>query len=142
MDSKFPLWCMRVSRLLELYDGIEGAILEPHHILKARKDVVRIQRGKNAKIIFISHEWYDYNHPDPSGFQLKHLCAVSCLLSSSVCTHSYHYNFFPDTETIRKRRGGQRNHRLAYAHLGYRIHHDKCRGYETYGRFKRVLCLA
>ena len=49
MDSKFPLWCMRVSRLLELYDGVEGAILEPHHILKARKDVVRIQRGKNAE---------------------------------------------------------------------------------------------
>ena len=134
MDSKFPLWCMRVSRLLELYDGIEGAILEPHHILKARKDVVRIQRGKNAKIIFISHEWYDYNHPDPNGFQLKHLCAVRCSFHfCHVCTHSYYVRFISDTETTRKRLGGERNHRLAYARLGYTNHHDKCRGLETYG---------
>ena len=95
MDSKFPLWCMRVSRLLELYDGVEGAILEPHHILKTRKDVVRIQRGKNAKIIFISHEWYDYNHPDPSGFQLKHLCAVSFHYyhSQYVLTLTHYFKF-------------------------------------------------
>jgi hypothetical protein len=74
--EKFPLWVMKVSRLLELYDGKAGAVLEPHLVLKARKDIVRIPRGTEAKIVFVSHEWYDYNHPDPTGLQLKHLCAV------------------------------------------------------------------
>ena len=119
MDSKFPLWCMRVSRLLELYDCKEGAVLEPHHVLKARKDVVRIQRRKNAKIIFVSHEWCDYNHPDPTGTQLKHLCAVRhhSMYTKSYTTYTHQCTKYVDTETTRTRRGGKRDHRLAYAHL-------------------------
>ena len=71
---KIPFWVISVSRFLKLYES--GARrLERHAILKERGDLVNLQMTKShGPVIFVSHEWGSYRHPDPNGCLVHVLC--------------------------------------------------------------------
>eukprot|EP00939_MAST-03C_sp_MAST-3C-sp1_P003435 g3435.t1 len=97
-DRKFPLWIMSVKRLLELYHR-KNKILECHQVLRDQGDVIRYQSlSSDSPIIFVSHEWVDYAHPDPTGYQLDVLCEILYKLKTNKifmthCDTKDYFNF-------------------------------------------------
>jgi len=81
-DVMYPMYVLRVSRLIEMYERGEGdehspPIMEVHQSL-LQKDLLvkRRELPASAKVIFVSHEWLGWDHPDPSGVQLRTLVKV------------------------------------------------------------------
>ena len=72
------MWLISMSTLLKLY-GKDGKreLMEPHQHLLQRGDLIRwVNVPSDAEIVFVSHEWLSYAHPDPEGKKLKTLCRV------------------------------------------------------------------
>eukprot|EP00938_MAST-03A_sp_MAST-3A-sp1_P000415 g415.t1 len=72
------MWLMSMSTLLRLY-GKAGKreVMEPHQQLMQRGDLIRwINVPSDAEIVFVSHEWLSFAHPDPDGTKLRVLCRV------------------------------------------------------------------
>ena len=59
VEMRYPMYVMHVSEFLRLGE------LEPHQALRdAGKLCTWAPRMKH--VIFLSHQWTSYNHPDPS----------------------------------------------------------------------------
>jgi len=55
----------------------KGRVMEVHQELKTRGFLTRWQDApSDSEIIFVSHEWLSWAHPDPKGEQLRVLCRV------------------------------------------------------------------
>jgi len=73
-DAKFPMYLISLDQLQRLYGGTEPRYdrIEAHQELLRRGELVRwVDLPIDAHIIFFSHEWIGWNHPDPHGVQLK-----------------------------------------------------------------------
>jgi len=73
-DMKFPMYLVPLNQLHRLYGGKDPRHerIEAHQELKRRGELVRWEDLPfDANIIFLSHEWVGWNHPDPHGIQLK-----------------------------------------------------------------------
>jgi len=73
-DVKFPMYLVPLDQLHRLYGGKEPRYyrIEAHQELKRRGELVRWEDLPfDANIIFLSHEWVGWSHPDPHGIQLK-----------------------------------------------------------------------
>jgi len=75
-EVKFPMWVMHVKKLLELYEDGDS-VLDVHQVLQ-KKGVLVDQSTLSASstVIFVSHEWLGWLHPDPKGVQLRVLVKV------------------------------------------------------------------
>ena len=84
-DMKFPMYLVPLDQLQRLYGGKEPRYdrIEAHQELLRRGELVRwIDLPIDAHIIFFSHEWVGWNHPDPHGVQLKTFLRVMKRLRS------------------------------------------------------------
>ena len=72
------MWLISLENVLMLYgkDG-RGRVMEVHQELK-RQEFLTPWRDvpSDAEIVFVSHEWLSWAHPDPNGEQLRVLCRV------------------------------------------------------------------
>jgi hypothetical protein len=85
IDMKFPMYLVPLDQLHQLYGGAEPRHerIEAHQNLKQRGELVRWEDLPiDAHIIFLSHEWVGWNHPDPHGIQLKTFLKVMKRLRS------------------------------------------------------------
>ena len=84
-DMKFPMYLVPLDQLQRLYGGAEPRYdrIEAHQKLLKRGELVRwIDLPIDGHIIFFSHEWVGWNHPDPHGVQLKTFLRVMQRLRS------------------------------------------------------------
>ena len=84
-DMKFPMYLMPLDQLQRLYGGKESRYdrIEAHQELLRRGELGRsIDPPIDAHIIFFSHEWVGWSHPDPHGVQLKTFLRVMQRLRS------------------------------------------------------------
>jgi len=84
-DMKFPMYLVPLDQLHRLYGGKDPRHerIEAHQKLKQRGELVRWEDLRfDANIIFLSHEWVGWNHPDPHGIQLKTFLRVMKRLQS------------------------------------------------------------
>ena len=68
------MYLVSLDQLQAMYGGKEARHhrIEAHQHLKERGELVRWENLPiDAHIIFVSHEWVGWNHPDPHGIQLK-----------------------------------------------------------------------
>ena len=82
---KFPMYLVPLDQLHRLYGGKNPRHerIEAHQELKRRGEIVRWEDLPfDANIIFLSHEWVGWNHPDPHGIQLKTFLKVMRRLRS------------------------------------------------------------
>ena len=71
VEAQYPMFLLPVAGLLGL------AKLESHQALLRRGELVRYDPGRHAgRIIFVSHTWAGYAHPDPENEQLHCLKRV------------------------------------------------------------------
>ena len=86
-DMKFPMYLVPLAQLERLYGGKEPRYdrIEAHQELLRREELVRwIDLPIDSTIIFLSHEWIGWSHPDPHGVQLKTFLRVMKRLRSGV----------------------------------------------------------
>merc|ERR1711871_135048 len=72
------MWLISLENLLTLY-GKKGyrRVMDVHQFLKRRHLITPWHSvTSDAEIIFVSHEWLSWAHPDPDGDQLRVLCRV------------------------------------------------------------------
>ena len=84
-DLMFPMYLISLDQLEKIYGGTEPRQerIEAHQELKRRGEIVRWNDLPfDAHIIFFSHEWVGWNHPDPHGIQLKTFLKVMKRLRS------------------------------------------------------------
>ena len=84
-NMKFPMYLVPLDQLHRLYGGKDPRHerIEAHQKLKQRGELVRWEDLPfDANIIFLSHEWVGWNHPDPHGIQLKTFLNVMKRLQS------------------------------------------------------------
>ena len=87
MKGTYPLYAMAVPTLLSLDRWI------PHQDLRDAGKVVEMTADllKEKDVIFISHQWIAFNHPDPGGEQLRALqSTINNLMSGK---HTVESNF-------------------------------------------------
>jgi predicted SAM-dependent methyltransferase len=68
--KKYPFWVIPVTELLKL------EAWQPHQDLLEAGVLKEITDDNDVEVIFISHQWTAFNHPDPSNEQLEHLQRV------------------------------------------------------------------
>ena len=68
--SKYPMYVLPVPALLELDSWL------PHQELLEKGKLVEVTSSVDLEIVFVSHQWTSFAHPDPSGEQLARLQAV------------------------------------------------------------------
>ena len=87
-DLKFPMYLIPLDQMQIMYGGKEARHhrIEAHQDLKQRGELVRWEDLPfDAHIIFVSHEWVGWSHPDPHGIQLKtFLKVMQCLCSGEI----------------------------------------------------------
>ena len=64
-SEEYPFYGISVPDFLALTDWL------PHEVLKASGKVK--QMGEADEVIFVSHQWTSFSHPDPAGNQLRAL---------------------------------------------------------------------
>ena len=58
-------------------EGSHGHVMEVHQELKREEFLTPwCDAPSDAEIVFVSHEWLSWAHPDPDGEQLRVLCSV------------------------------------------------------------------
>jgi len=126
-DIKFPMYLIPLDQLDRLYGGKEPrhGRIEAHQELKRRGELVRWEDLPiDAHIIFLSHEWVGWNHPDPHGIQLKTFLRVIERLRSGDISYiemnwfhrlMYEFCFFSLFTHIHTRAHSQ-IHTRTYAH--------------------------
>jgi ankyrin repeat protein len=72
------MWLISLETMLMLYgQGSKGRVMEVHQKLRKRDFLLNwTDVPSDAEIIFVSHEWLSWAHPDPEGEQLRVLCRV------------------------------------------------------------------
>jgi ankyrin repeat protein len=75
---RYDMWLISLETMLMLYGSEgKGRVMEVHQKLKTRSFLTRWQDvPSDSEIIFVSHEWLSWAHPDPEGTQLRVLCRV------------------------------------------------------------------
>ena len=68
--ARYPMYVIPVKALLEL------DAWEPHQALLAQGMLVEVTSEVDLEIVFVSHQWTSFDHPDPKGEQLARLQAV------------------------------------------------------------------
>jgi len=84
------MYLVPLDQLHRLYGGNEprNDRIEAHQELKRRRELVRWENLPfDAHIIFVSHEWVGWSHPDPHGIQLKTFLKVMQRLRSGEIAH-------------------------------------------------------
>jgi ankyrin repeat protein len=84
-EMKFPMYLIPLDQLQRMYGGKDARYgrIEAHQELKRRGELVRWEDLPfDAHIIFLSHEWVGWSHPDPHGIQLKTFLKVMKRLCS------------------------------------------------------------
>ena len=84
-NMKYPMYLIPLYQLHRLYGGKDSRHerIEAHQKLKRRRELVSWEDLPiDAHIIFLSHEWVGWNHPDPHGIQLKTFLRVMKRLES------------------------------------------------------------
>ena len=70
-NEEYPLYCLPVTTFLSLDKWV------PHQELLAQNKLVEIKRGDTeSEVIFCSHQWSSWEHPDPKGEWLSTLQTV------------------------------------------------------------------
>ena len=80
-EELYPMYVMRVRDLLQL------DAWQPHQQLLSDALLVRVTKevAKSTTIVFVSHQWTSFSHPDPTGAQLLALQgALSKLLGGEL----------------------------------------------------------
>ena len=68
VEESYPMYAIPIKELLELESWV------PHQELLEQGKLERIPADGTAKnVIFASHQWCSFDHPDPMGDQLKAL---------------------------------------------------------------------
>jgi ankyrin repeat protein len=72
------MWLISLETMLMLYgEGSKGRIMEVHQELKQKGFLMNWRDiPSDADIVFVSHEWLSWSHPDPNGAQLTVLCRI------------------------------------------------------------------
>eukprot|EP00939_MAST-03C_sp_MAST-3C-sp1_P004862 g4862.t1 len=88
-EVRYPMEMISFDKFLKYYGpGGTKTRLEPHQVLKERGDLVTwedICDDEEATIIFVSHEWLAWDHPDKDSIQTHTLCeALSRLKEGKV----------------------------------------------------------
>ena len=65
LEEEYPYYGISVPDFLNLTEWL------PHEALKASGKVR--QMGEADEVIFVSHQWCSFSHPDPAGNQLRAL---------------------------------------------------------------------
>ena len=101
-EMRFPMWAMSIKDFIAKYDK-PGAILDSHDDLRAEGLLQKVPLDEKKDVIFVSHEWYDIDHPDPDGIKLGHLCSSLRRFMkgeiTAVNTHWKEYLLFQDDTT-------------------------------------------
>jgi len=107
-NMKFPMYLVPLDQLHRLYGGKDPRHerIEAHQKLKRRGELVRWKDLPfDANIIFLSHEWVGWNHPDPHGIQLKAFLRVMKRLQSGkisqVETNPFHTLVYKTNRVVR-----------------------------------------
>jgi ankyrin repeat protein len=97
------MWLISLETVLMLYGkDSHGQVMDVHQELKKRGFLTRWHDvTSDSEIVFVSHEWLSWAHPDPEGNQLRVLCRVLERLKKGglntdldpVHTIMYKYNF-------------------------------------------------
>jgi len=69
IPCKYPMYLISVQDFLKLYEPDKN-ILDAHQVLKEKRLLHKfrdISKDKHVNIIFVSHEWLGFEHPDPEG---------------------------------------------------------------------------
>jgi len=109
-DMQFPMYLVPLDQLQRRYGGKEPRHdrIEAHQFLKERRELVRWEDLPiDAHIIFLSHEWVGWDHPDPHGIQLKTFLRVMNRLFSGeiskVEMDCFHTLVYKDNITTRSK---------------------------------------
>lgn len=78
-ESPYPMYVISVKDFIERYSGT-GRQLERQQVL--REAGIAKKWNGSGEVLFVSHEWTDFAHPDHSGIQLKELVIFLERLSS------------------------------------------------------------
>ena len=107
-DMKFPMYLVPLDQLQQLYGGKDPRYerIEAHQHLKRRGELVRWKDLPiDAHIIFLSHEWVGWNHPDPHGIQLRTFLKVMqrlrCGDISQVEMNVFHTMMYKTNHVVR-----------------------------------------
>jgi hypothetical protein len=75
---RHDMWLMSMETVLMLYGSeSRGRVMEVHQELLGKDFLVNWRDvPSDAEIIFVSHEWLSWAHPDPDGVQLRVLCRI------------------------------------------------------------------
>jgi len=73
-EKQHEMWLMSLDQMQELYGGGEPlfSCLQTFQALRNRNELTRwVDLPIGAFVVFVSHEWCGWNHPDPNAAQLK-----------------------------------------------------------------------
>ena len=78
---QYPMFLINFSTLKKLYgDGTKK--IESFQTLQKRGDLVKWSEDLEGEIIFVSHEWLAFNHPDPKSEQMRTLIRARTFFTS------------------------------------------------------------
>ena len=80
-ESPYPMYVISLADFLKRYNGT-GLALERQQTLR-ELGLVKKWDG-SGEVLFISHEWTDFTHPDHSNIQVKELCLFLERLSTGA----------------------------------------------------------
>ena len=70
VSHRYPMYVIKVTDLLELDKWV------PHQDLVKAGKMIQVRSDLDVEVLFISHQWTSFQHPDPSGEQLAALKRV------------------------------------------------------------------
>ena len=106
LNEEYPMYAMPIKEFLKLDKWI------PHQDALAQGLLVEVKKGDtDAEVLFCSHQWVSFDHPDPAGEQLRALQSVIRMLmkgktdvvSNSMLDAIYQYKMLaPGSEWAKK----------------------------------------
>jgi len=80
LEVLFPVWVISAKNLVDLKPP-----LEPHADMKALGLIKQYDPDSKRKLLFVSHQWLGYKHPDPKFEQFPVLQeAIKCLAAGTL----------------------------------------------------------
>lgn len=76
--KKYGFWVIPVPTLMELTQW------RPHQDLRAEGKLREVRDDEDVEVMFISHQWTSFDHPDPNGEQLESLQKVTIAASPAL----------------------------------------------------------
>ena len=98
-----PMWLISLDTMLKKYDK-KGSVADAHQDLKKRNLLTNWDDlPLDARVIFVSHEWVGWKHPDPRGVRIR-FCLFVCLKSLTVFIYTNQTLSRSNTGTTRSTR--------------------------------------